>query len=78
MAQSIANRVVAEKPTLVVVHPGPRHKWEVRPGDQARPQFFAELELAVSYAQLWGAIHRPSIVTVVANDGGIEQEWQFN
>jgi hypothetical protein len=78
MAQSHANRAVAEKPTLIVVHPGSRRKWEVTPGDQARPQSFSELELAVSYAQLWGAIHRPSIVTVIANDGGVKQEWWFN
>jgi hypothetical protein len=77
MAHTHANRAVAGKLTIVVVHHGIRHKWEVTPGGQAKPQSFSELELAVSYAQLWGAIHRPSIVTVLADDGGIEQEWSF-
>ena len=65
-------------PTVVVVQRHLRHKWEVTPVGRARPQFFSDLDLAVGYAQLWGAIHRPSTVRVVADGGEIEEEWSFN
>jgi hypothetical protein len=78
MAQSQTNRGEREKPTIVVVHRGLSHEWEVTPVGQSRPQSFSDLELAVGYAQLWAAIHRPSTVRVLANGGEIEEEWSFN
>jgi hypothetical protein len=66
------------KPTIVVVERGLSHEWEVTPVGRARPQSFSELELAVGYAQIWAAIHRPSTVRILADGGGIEEEWSFN
>lgn len=78
MAQPQANRAEGGKPTIVVVHRGLSHEWEVTPVGQSRPQSFSDLEFALGYAQLWAAIHRPSTVRVVADDGGIDEEWSFN
>jgi hypothetical protein len=78
MAQPQANRAEGARPTIVVVHRGLSHEWEVTPVGQSRPQSFSDLELAVGYAQLWAAIHRPSTVRVLADGGGIEGEWSFN
>ena len=82
MAQLNANRVIP--PTranstghIVVVHPGLSSEWEVAAVGKATPQSFADLDLAVSYAQLWAAMHRPSTVRVLADNGLIEQEWSF-
>ena len=78
MTQSYANRGEGGKPTIVVVHRRLSHEWEVTPVGRARPQSFSELELAVGYAQIWAAIHRPSTVRILADGGGIEEEWSFN
>jgi hypothetical protein len=78
MAKSPNRAEAAWKPTIVVVHRGLSHEWEVTPVGQSRPQSFSDLELAVGYAQLWAAIHRPSTVRVLANGGEIEEEWSFN
>ena len=82
MAHPNANRVIP--PTrlnstghIVVVHPGLSGEWEVAAVGQATPQSFADSDLAVGYAQLWAAMHRPSTVRVLAEDGLIEQEWSF-
>jgi hypothetical protein len=74
MATSRINGRGDEKRTVVVVQRRLRHEWQVTPIGRARAQFFSNLELAVGYAQLWGAIHRPSIVRVLADGGGIEEE----
>lgn len=78
MTSSTANRGERKELTIVVVQRGPRRKWEVTPLGRARSQSFSDLGLAVGYAQLWGAIHRPSTVRVLADGGGIEEEWSFN
>jgi hypothetical protein len=78
MATFDENRRESGKPTIVVVERGLSHEWEVTPVGRARPQSFSELELAVGYAQIWAAIHRPSTVRILADGGGIEEEWSFN
>lgn len=78
MATSDKERGEGGKPTIVVVRRGLSHEWKVTPLGQSRPQAFSELELAVGYAQLWAAIHRPSTVRVLADGGGVEEEWSFN
>jgi hypothetical protein len=78
MTTSRVNQDEGEKLTLVVVQRRLGHKWEVTPVGRSRSQSFSDLELAVGYAQLWGAIHRPSTVRVLADSGGIEEEWSFN
>jgi hypothetical protein len=78
MVQPYANRGEGGKPTIVVVHRGLSHEWQVTPLGQSRPQTFSDLEIAVGYAQLWAAIHRPSTVRVLADGGGIEEEWSFH
>ena len=65
------------KSTVVVVRRGLSHEWQVTPVGRARPQSFPDLDLAVGYAQLWAAIHRPSTVRVLADGGEIEDEWSF-
>jgi hypothetical protein len=77
MAKSPNRAEAVWKPTIVVVHHGLNHEWEVTPLRHGRPQSFPDLEIAVSYAQLWAAIHRPSTVRVLADDGEIEEEWSF-
>jgi hypothetical protein len=84
MAQPQANRVISPNRAhsrghiIVLVHPGLSRQWEVAAVGQATPQSFADLDLAVSYAQLWAAMHRPSTVRILADDGVTEQEWSFN
>ena len=83
MAQPQANRVIPpirvnRTGHIVLVHPGVSSEWEVAAVGQATPQSFADFDLAVSYAQLWAAMHRPSTVRVLADDGVTEQEWSFN
>ena len=63
--------------TVVVVQRGLSHEWQVTPVGRARPQSFSDLDLAVGYAQLWAATHRPSTVRVLADGGEIEDEWSF-
>jgi len=78
MPTSDANRETGFKLTLVVVKRGLSHAWEVTTVGGGRPQSFADLELAVGYAQIWAAIHRPSTVRVLAERGTIEAEWSFS
>jgi uncharacterized protein (DUF2126 family) len=78
MAQPQANLAEGGKPTVVVVHRGLSHEWKVTPVGQSKPQTFSDLELAVGYAQIWAAIHRPSTVRVLADGGWIEEEWSFH
>ena len=72
------NRAHSREHIIVLVHPGLSSEWEVAAVGQATPQSFADLDLAVSYAQLWAAMHRPSIVRVLADGGVTKQEWSFN
>ena len=78
MATSHASQGEGGKPSIVIVQRGLNQEWEVTPLGQPRPQAFSDLELAVGYAQIWAAIHRPSTVWVLADGGGIEEEWSFN
>jgi hypothetical protein len=78
MTTSSTNGSAHREPTVVVVRRRLRHEWEVTPVGRARSQSFSNLDLAVGYAQLWGAIHRPSTVRVLADGGEIDEEWSFN
>jgi hypothetical protein len=77
MAMFHANWRDSVRSTVVVVQRGPRYEWQVTPVGRARAQRFSDLDLAVGYAQLWAAIHRPSTVRVLADGGEIEDEWSF-
>ena len=78
MATSDLSLGAGKRPTIVIVQRGLSQEWKVTPVGRSRPQSFSALGPAISYAQLWGAIHRPSIIRVLADGGRIEDEWSFN
>ena len=77
MAPFHANWRDSVKSTVVVVQRGLSRNWQVTPVGWPRSQSFADLDLAVGYAQLWAATHRPSTVRVLADGGEVEDEWSF-
>ena len=75
--QAVAMKGVSRRPTLVSVQAGSRQRWEVVVEQRERPQFFNDRDLALSYAQIWASVHRPSTVRVYGSAGAVEREWQF-
>jgi hypothetical protein len=65
------------QPVIVLVQSAQRHRWEVAVGHGKTSQFFADRELALSYAQIWASVNRPSMVRVYGASGTIEHEWAF-
>jgi hypothetical protein len=65
------------QPTVVRVQSAARHRWEVAVEHRERSQFFTDRELALSYAQIWASVNRPSTVRVYGRSGTIEHEWAF-
>ncbi len=76
--QASATRGVRRQPTYVFVQSGLRDRWEVTVTSRQRSQRFADRELALSYAQIWASVNRPSMVRVYGASGAIEHEWAFN
>ena len=65
------------QPVIVLVQSAQQHRWEVAVGHGKASQFFADRELALSYAQIWALVNRPSMVRVYGTSGTIEHEWAF-
>jgi len=64
--------------TLVCVQPGAGERWEVVVEGRAKSAQFSDRDRAVSYAQIWAAVNRPSKVVVYSSTGRIQQELAFN
>ncbi len=62
----------------VFVRPGGRARWEVRVESRAQRSQFLDRDLALSYAQIWAAVNRPSTVLVYGAAGRLENEWTFD
>jgi hypothetical protein len=64
--------------TLVAVQPGLDERWEVIMEGRAKPALFGNRERALSYAQIWAAVNRPSTVVMYSATGRVQQEWSFD
>lgn len=67
-----------QRHTLVYVQPGAGQRWEVVMEGRAKSARFADRDRALSYAQIWAAVNRPSTVLVYSAGGDIQREWSFD
>lgn len=74
----IATPHASQKHTLVFVQPEIERRWEVVMEGHLRSVRFADRERALSYAQIWAAVNRPSTVLVYGARGDVEHEWTFD
>lgn len=77
MAGAIAPHVIQQH-TLVYVQPGPGQRWEVVMEGRVKPVQFADRDRALSYAQIWASVNRPSTVLVCEAGGNVHREWTFD
>lgn len=75
--QTSSTLAARRQPVIVLVQSAQRHRWEVAVGHGKTSQYFADRELALSYAQIWASVNRPSMVRVYGASGTIEHEWAF-
>jgi hypothetical protein len=75
--QTSATQAARRQPVIVLVQSAQQYRWEVAVGRGKRSQFFPDRELALSYAQIWASVNRPSMVRVYGTRGTIEHEWAF-
>ncbi len=68
----------SQRHTLVYVQPGAGQRWEVVMEGRAKSARFADRDRALSYAQIWAAVNRPSTVLVYSTGGDIQREWTFD
>lgn len=66
-----------QRHTLVSVHPTTGKRWQVIVEGRARAAQFSDRERALSYAQIWAAVNRPSTVVVYSASGATQEEWRF-
>src|SRR5262245_32712239 len=64
------------EPNMVSVQPSVG-RWQVIMEGRAKRAEFSDRERAVSYAQIWAAVNRPSRVVVYSAAGAIQEEWKF-
>ncbi len=76
--QTSATQAARRQPIMVLVQSAQRHRWEVAVGHGKTSQFFPNRDLALSYAQIWASVNRPSMVRVYGTSGTIEHEWAFS
>lgn len=62
----------------VFVRPGVRERWEVLMEGRAQRSRFMDRDLALSYAQIWAAVNRPSTVLAYGAEGTLENDWIFD
>ena len=75
--QTSATQAARRQPIMVLVQSAQRHRWEVAVGHGKTSQFFHNRDLALSYAQIWASVNRPSMVRVYGTSGTVEHEWAF-
>ena len=75
--QTSGTQAARRQPVVVLVQSIQERRWEVAVGHGKTSQFFADRELALSYAQIWASVNRPSMVRVYGTRGTIEHEWAF-
>ena len=75
--QTSATQAARRQPIMVLVQSAQRHRWEVAVGHGKTSQFFPNRDLALSYAQIWASVNRPSMVRVYGTSGTVEHEWAF-
>ena len=75
--QTSGTQAARRQPVLVLVQSTQEHRWKVAVGHGKTSQFFADRELALSYAQIWASVNRPSMVRVYGATGTVEHEWAF-
>lgn len=66
-----------EQHTLVSVQPVAGPRWQVVMEGRPKSAQFSDRERALSYAQIWAAVNRPSTVVVYSASGAIQEEWRF-
>ena len=75
-AQAALNAI--QRHTLVYVQPSGGQRWEVVMEGRAQPARFSDRDRALSYAQIWAAVNRPSTVLVYSAGGDVQREWSFD
>jgi hypothetical protein len=75
--QTSSTQAARRRPVLVIVQSAQRHRWEVAVEHRETSQFFTDRDLALSYAQIWASVNRPSMVRVYGTSGTVEHEWAF-
>ena len=75
-AHAVLNAI--QRHTLVYVQPGVGERWDVVMEGRAKSARFTDRDRALSYAQIWAAVNRPSTVLVYSTGGDVQREWTFD